>query len=226
MTDPKIDQLSGEGQIFWLPAKQYVTHHVKVWLVQPVERQIFSKAALLSSILRRGTCRYPNQRRLVAALEELWGADLHTQVNRVGSYHLTSFYLNLADGRFLPAAGETLLTDGLQLLQELITAPYLLDDRFPAEVFHQEKQRLLAILESSRNNRSSLAAQQMKALVYGDTAYGVPRYGTKEDLQAVTNEELCDYYHQLLQNSRLIVGLCGDGVEHVTTEQAEKMFSW
>lgn len=226
MTDPKIDQLSGGGQIFWLPAKQYVTHHVKVWLVQPVERRIFSPAALLSSVLRRGSRRYPDQRRLVAALEELWGADLHTQVSRVGNYHLTSFYLNLADGRFLPAAGATLLTDGLQLLQEMITAPYLKDGLFPADVFHQEKQRLQAILESSRNNRSSLATQQMQALVYGDTAYGVPRYGTIEDLQVVTNEKLCDYYQQLLQNSRLIVGLCGDGVEQVTTEQIEKMFDW
>ena len=226
MTDPRIDQLSGGGQIFWLPAQQYVTHHVKVWLVQPVERRIFSSAALLSSLLRRGSRRYPDQRRLVAALEELWGADLHTQVNRVGSFHLTSFYLNLADGRFLPAAGADLLTDGLQLLQEMITSPYLIDGLFPAEVFDQEQQRLQTILASSRNNRSSLAAQRMQALVYGDTAYGVPRYGTEADLLALSNQKLMDAYHQLLQNSRLIVGLCGDGVEQVTTVQIEQMFNW
>lgn len=212
--------------LFWLPSDQYVTQHVRIWLAQPMTKGIFSKASLLASLLRRGTQRYPSQRQIVEALEALWGAEMHTQVSRVGSAQVTALSLQLPDGRYLPEAGPKLLAEAISLLVELLTQPHLINGLFPEASFRQEKDRLQAAIENRKNQRSAYAHQRLQELVYTDSPLAAPRTGTLEELLALENQDIMDFYHQMLSNSEVIVGLCGNHVEDFTAAKAEELLSW
>ena len=212
--------------LFWLPSDQYVTQHVRIWLAQPIEKGIFSKASLLASLLRRGTKRHPSQRQIVEALESLWGAEMHTQISRVGGSQLTAISLQLPDGRYLPQAGSELLTEGIALLTELITQPHRVNGLFPQGSFDQEKERLQAAIENRKNQRSAFAQQRLQELVYADSALASPRSGRLEEISALQNKDVVDFYDQTLKNSEVIVGLCGNHVEDFTAEKAQELLSW
>ena len=212
--------------LFWLPSDQYVTQHVRIWLAQPITKGVFSKASLLASLLRRGTKRNPSQRQIVEALEALWGAEMHTQVSRIGSAQVTALSLQLPDGRYLPNAGSELLAEGISLLVELLTEPHLLNGLFPEDSFRQEKDRLQAAIENRKNQRAAYAQQRLQELVYTDSPLASPRTGTLEELLALENQDIIDFYHQTLNNSEVIVGLCGNHVEDFTATKAEELLSW
>jgi len=212
--------------LFWLPSDQYVTQHVRIWLAQPIAKGVFSKASLLASLLRRGTKRHPSQRQIVEALEALWGAEMHTQVSRIGSAQVTAVSLQLPDGRYLPQAGSGLLAEGIALLVELITQPHLINGLFPEDSFRQEKDRLQASIENRKNQRAAFAQQRLQELVYTDSPLASPRSGTLEELLTLENKDVMDFYHQTLKNSEVMVGLCGNHVEDFTTTRAEELLSW
>ena len=212
--------------LFWLPSDQYVTQHVRIWLAQPIAKGIFSKASMLASLLRRGTDRYPSQRQIVEALESLWGAEMHTQISRVGGSQVTAISLQLPDGRYLPQAGSELLTEGIALLTELITEPHLINGLFPQDSFDQEKERLQAAIENRKNQRAVFAQQRLQELVYADSALASPRSGRLEEISVLQNKDIVDFYHQTLKNSEVIVGLCGNHVEDFTSEKATELLSW
>ena len=213
-------------EVFWLPSEQYVTQHARIWLAQPLEMGIFSKASLLASLLRRGTQRYPSQRKIVQALEALWGAEMHTQVSRIGGAQVTALSLQLPDGRYVPQAGSGLLAEGISLLAELISQPYLPEGLFEEASFAQEKNRLQAAIENRKNQRAAFAQQRLNELIYAGSALATPRSGSVEEVLLLSNQDMVDFYHQTRKNSVVIVGLCGNHVEDLNREQAEALVSW
>ncbi|NLN83469.1 MAG: insulinase family protein [Firmicutes bacterium] len=224
----KLDSLEIDSNktAFWLPSQEHVTTQIKIWLTQPLEDKIFSKAFLLASLLRRGTENYPSQQLMVQALEGLYGAEMATAVSRIGSAQALLLNLQLPDIRYLPGAEENLLEQGLTLLAEMLTKPYLPDGLFDKDSFTQEKNRLLAALENRRNQRARYAQSRLQELVFADSPLAFIFGGSEEELKSLSNQEMVEFYQQTLNKSQIYIGLSGSGIERVEPDTLKDIFYW
>lgn len=224
--DDLTAQIGQNKTVFWLPSKEHVTKQVKIWLTQPMTEKIFSKAFLLSSLLRRGTHTYPNQRLMVHALEELFGAEMSTAISQVGSAQALLLTLQLPDERYIPIIQEDLLTKGLNLLSEMLSQPYLPLGLFDEDSFSQEKARLLAALANRRNQRARHAQSRLNELVFAGSPLAYSQGGNEEELKELTNTQLVDFYQETLKKSHTFIGLSGHLVENMREETLKEIFPW
>ena len=89
----------------------------------------------------------------------------------------------------------------IAFLEELLLCPVTENGVFSPEFVESEKRNLLAAIAAQRNDKRAYAGQQMiKRMCKGDS-FGIPRYGEKEDVEAITPESLYAHYEKVLRES-------------------------
>lgn len=164
--------------------------------------------ALLPAVLFRGTKRHPDLRAITQHMDELYGASVGTLVRRVGDYHTVGLICGFMDDRFaLP--GEQVTEGVIAFLEELLLDPLLENGCFLEEFVRSEKQNLIATIESELNDKRAYAmGQLMKIMCKGDS-FCLPRLGEKEQVAAITPQELYAHYRTILREGRMEIFYVG-----------------
>jgi zinc protease len=90
---------------------------------------------------------------------------------------------------------------------------------FTAEMFERERRYLLERLKVRQEQPVRAAFDTMQRIMYGDHPYAKGTYGTAEDLQNITLDEVKDFYSKLWNPEKIIVGFAGD----CSLSEAEKL---
>jgi predicted Zn-dependent peptidase len=199
---------------------KFKTLTVRVVLSWPLGPDL-ATGALLTQVLRRGTRRLPDTRRLYARLEELYGADLRAESGRVGDRQVLVFQLEVPEERYLPERGVE--AAALELLGDVLLDPPLGDDGFPAEWVEQERANLLQQLDAILNDKAQYAHLRLLELMYPDDPYAWPRIGRRQDLEAVTGEALVRHYRRLLAEAPTAVYAVGQGASRAAEALAARL---
>lgn len=171
-------------------------------------RETAALDALLPSVLLRATERYPDIRSISMHLDELYGATFGTLVRRKGEVKLVGFYADFIEDRFLPE-GESVFRPMVEFAEEVLLHPYLEDGCFCERFVEGEKQNLINAIESSMNDKRTYAIKQMLKTMCAEEAYGVPRLGYAEDVEAITPQRLWEHYREILQTSQVEIFYAG-----------------
>ena len=86
-----------------LRSDKFKTACMSVNLLTQLKRETAAMNALLPSVLRRGTQRYPDMEKLSARLDELYGAAIEPVIRRIGEVHCLGFFASFPAPAFLPA---------------------------------------------------------------------------------------------------------------------------
>ncbi len=164
--------------------------------------------ALLTSVLLRGTEKYPDMQRISMRLDELYGASFGTLVRRKGEVKLFGFYADFIEDDFLPE-GEHVFADMVDFLEQTLYHPYTEDGCFCARYVENEKQNLIHAIEASINDKRTYATGQMLRQMCQGEPYGVPRLGYAEDVADITPEQLWAHYERTLKNCRIEIFYAG-----------------
>ena len=171
-----------------------------VQFVRPMSREEASLNALLPAVLLRGTEIHPDLRSITMYLDDLYGAAVGDLVRRIGDYQTTGLSCTFTEDRFaLP--GDQIEAPAVDFLRELLLCPKLEKGAFCREFVESEKKNLLADLESQKNDKQTYAANRLMELMCSADSFGIPRLGTKENLQAITPESLYRHYRMLLETA-------------------------
>ena len=108
-------QLADGVYLTYLPARKFKTSLLSAQFVTPIRQETASTFALLPSVLRRGTMRYPDMGTLAARLDMLYGARIDYTVRKKGENQCVGFVASLIDDSFVPG-GEKLLEPVAELL--------------------------------------------------------------------------------------------------------------
>ncbi len=180
-------------------------------LLRQMDGEESAKNALLPSVLLRGTRQHPDMRKIVRHMDTLYGASVSPLVRRVGDYQTVGFYCGFMDDRFA-LQGDRVLAPVVDFLRQLLLEPALEQGVFRRAVVENEKQHLIATVESERNDKRVYAmGQLLKAMCRGDN-FALPRLGEKEQIAAITPEGLYAHYEKILRESPvelLYVGSAG-----------------
>ena len=167
-------------------------------LIRPVKEQESAMNALLPAVLLGGSRRCPELRRITQHLDMLYGASVSPIVRRVGDYKTVGLYCGFMDDRFaLP--GDQVLGPMIDFMGELLLDPALENGSFLSRILDTEKKNLIATIESERNDKRVYASNQMIAHMCKGDSFGLPRLGTTEQVEAITGQQLYDYYQRVLR---------------------------
>ncbi len=182
------------------PADRFKQGCLTVQFLRPMCRREASLNALLPAVLLRGTAKAPDLRRITLRLDDLYGASAGCLIRRGGDYQATGLSLGFIEDQFA-LEGDQILAPVAEFLRELLLEPLLENGVFCRRYVESEKKHLLDAIASNFNDKQAYATSQLLKNMCREDAYGIPRLGEPEQVEAITPEALYAHYQRILAES-------------------------
>src|SRR5699024_11644518 len=166
---------------------------------------------------------YPNEKSLMKALDELYGADLAISGAKRGDSHVLTFRLEVANDKFLTHENN-LIGEAFQLLHEILYKPYTEDGIFSEKIMQQEKSNLKSNLVSVYDDKLAYANMRLIDHMCENERFSIHKNGYVEDLPDITAAALFEYYQQVLAEDDINIYITGDIDKADLEAQAESIF--
>lgn len=174
-----------------------------------LEHSRVSKNALFPRVLRRGTSTYPDMRKISQRLEELYGSRLLTDVSKVGEYQIVVFGVDMVAGQFV-GIGDSLMTDGLRLLNEVITSPVASAGQFDEGVVEQEKDALTKQIRAIINDKAQYSVVLLIEEMFRGEPYGIHPLGKIEHIKGLCPRDLYAHYSTFVRDAPVDIFAVGN----------------
>ncbi len=179
--------------------------------------------ALIPALLLRGTKSCPDLRAITLRLDDLYGAAVGTQVRRVGDYQTTGLYCGFMEDAFaLP--GDRVLEPMAEFLGELLFSPLTEDGIFRKDFVESEKRNLTLAIEAQRNDKRVYASSRLLEIMCKDDSFGIPRLGSKEEVEKITPQSAWEHYRKVLQQSPVEIFYVGAAEPGQVAELLKPLF--
>ena len=193
-----------------IDTEKFKTNLVAIFLSIKLSRENVTKNAVLSSVLRRGTKQMPTQEEISKKLEEMYGADFNCGLDKTGDNHILKFYIETVNDEYLPQDAENMLKQSIEKLSEIVFNPYLENGTFKKEYVDQEKEKIKQIIEAKKDNKARYAKERCIEEMYKNEVTGLYKYGYIEDLEKINEQNLFEYYKELLNRCKIDIFISGN----------------
>lgn len=207
MTTERIELMPG----VWLTTVRTDKFKSSYWalrLLTPLRRETASMNALLPYVLRRGTARFPDLTALSAELDSLYGGAIEPVVSKQGDIQVIGFSASFLDDAYVPD-GTPLMERAAMLLGELLLHPATKNGRLRQEYVRSERDNLIRMIESGRNNKQEYARCRLMEEMFSGQPYAVNRLGEAGDMKKITALKLFAQYQTLLEKAPIELYYCG-----------------
>ncbi len=178
---------------------KFKTCRVNISMAMPLDEHASSRA-ILPFMFSRRCAKYPDFTSLNRVLDELYGASISAGVLKRGEAQELSFSLTAIDDRFA-LDGDEVALECTKLLTEMIFDPLTNGESFPEDIIEQEKRLLVEIIENEQNDKRRYAMLKCEEAMFADEAYGINRFGTAEDVKALTPDAVYAAWREVLERS-------------------------
>lgn len=198
----------------WLVMRDIERTHFKsnlisLYFVRPLSSREATLGALLGRVLSFASEDYPSLRAISDQEDDLYGAVLYFDSDKYRDQLVLEYKLIYPKYHLLPV-GHDLTDDVMGFYLSLLTKPLLVNGLFDPEIFHTEKMNLLEELDSLQKDPAALAYRKANELHFRDSDLGIYKYGDAQTLKSITNQELLDYYRQLMSEGPVYLYRHGD----------------
>ncbi len=207
------------------PTEKFKTIVYSFFLHQNLKRDLVTKTALLPFVLERGSQKWPSTRELVVTLEDLYGADIMSDITKRGERQILQFILEIVNPLYVKENGE-LEKKGLEVLKDILTNPVVEENGFKESFVSREKQILTNMVEGLINDKVSYAVERCVQEMCRDEDYGVYRLGRVEDLENLDSMGLYSYYRELLNSAPMDIFVLGNVDPEKTVALMEETFNF
>ena len=203
---------------------RFKTNYIIVNILASLDRNSITKNALLPLVLRRGTEKYPSMKEISTKLENMYGAILDANVDKIGNNSIIQFAMDTISDEYTLEKSDV-LRDGIDLICEMILNPRLENGVFCKEFVEQEKETLKEIISSKINDKGSYAYERCVEEMYKDEPYGLYKFGYIEDLESINAENLFSHYLNILETSKIHIYVSGNFCEQELANSLKTYFS-
>ncbi len=177
-------------------------------LIVPLSRENAAANALLSCVLSRSCREYPDFTALSRKLDSLYGAALYPSVRKAGENQMITIAASGLEDRYA-LDGESVSQELAELLCSIIFDPDMTDGRFREENVEQERRQLIETIDAELGDKRQYATKRCIELMCRDELYSVSRYGSREQVEALTNDELFRAWENLKNNAQTEITMFG-----------------
>lgn len=204
--------------------QRFKTGRLTAAMLLPLSAKTASANAILPYLLRRSCREYPTFRTLNEKLSSLYGASLQAQVYKLGEAQVLAVSAVGLDDRYT-LENESVSGELAELLCSILFDPAFEDDQFRQEDIDQEKRQLMEQIDSEFNDKRIYAQTRCEELMCQGEAFGVSRFGTKEQVEALTGGEIYSAWRRALSSARIELMMVGGSDPQKAVEGFQKAFS-
>lgn len=200
----------------------FKTITVKVFFREEALKENITKRNFLSRIMMLSTNDYQSKVELTKALQNLYAAQVSATNRRLGNYLDTSFSLRVLHDKYTE---EGNFKKSLELLNSVILNPKVDNNSFNEKEFS-------IVYEEYKADLNTLVEDKMTyALIRGmeSTSSDVTSYrsiGYLEDLEKITEQNLYDYYKEMIKHNFLDIFVLGNVDEVEITNLFREVFNF
>lgn len=188
---------------------RFKTMKISANIIVPLSADSASANAVLAGVLSRSCEKYPDFTALSKKLSSLYGADLTVNVVKAGDRQIIVISASGLDDRYA-LENESIAQELSMLLCSVIFEPNVKDGAFIESEVEQERRQLLEVIDSEFNDKRIYANSELIRNMCAGEVYGIKRYGTAEQINAVTPESLYITWQELLKTATVEIIYVGD----------------
>lgn len=189
-----------------ISAPKFKTNLLSVYFNIPLKRETVTYAALLPSVLKRGSVDYPTMKDMSRRLDDLYSASVSAGVRMKGDGEVLYFTAEYISDRFI---GENLTSKIAEFLHSFIFSPLTEDGGFNKEYTKSEKINLRNAISGLVNDKKAYAEFKCREAMFGKDGYGMFEAGYAEDLDEITPQSLYKFYCDVLKNAKIDIFISG-----------------
>ncbi len=218
-----ITQISKGVEGLFIKNDRFNTTLISYNFYLPLKKETVASNALLPFMLTSCGKEYPDFSALNLKLASLYGASLNASAEKYGDFQLLKMTISVINDRF--ALGEdTPVKAASDLLLGLIFEPNALDGRFSAEDLEREKLKAIQHIKGEIASKRVYAKKRLIEEMYKDEAYGIPKCGTVEDVEAITEDGLFKAWENMLKQAFVRVQVVGSEIPNGLFESISDQF--
>lgn len=218
------DYTLGRLNVHTVLTDKYKTNTFILMVKAPLEEENVSMRALLPQLLQNGTKTHPSRQQLREKLDQMYGATFTTDVQKRGEHHVIMLRLEVANERYV-SENVSLFKDALLLLSEIVLQPNMEKDLFLQPVVHNEKRSLIQRIHSIYDDKMRYANVRLTEEMCKGEPYALTAYGSVEQIEAITPEQISAYYEDMLQTNDFDLYIVGDFNEEAAISFTTNAFS-
>ena len=203
---------------------RFKTSRISVNLFMPLLKETVSANALLPFILTRASKDYPDFSQLNAKLADLYGASLYGDAGKFGDSQFIKITIAALDDLYVPG-GQSLLPQCADLLISLLFEPPFINKLFDEKDFHSEKRLMIERIEAEINDKRKYALIKTESVMCEDEPFGLPKYGTVTDVEALENASLYFAWQKLLKSAVVRINVVGSADAEPVFEKFKTAFA-
>lgn len=207
----------------YIKAEKFKTNIISVFLNIPLKRETVTKAALLPSVMKRGTMQHKTLTELTRYLFNLYSASLRAGIRSKGDGEVLYFTIEYIRDKFI---GENLTDKIVELLNEFIFSPLADEENgFKQEYLDGEKVNLKNAIEGLINDKRDYVEFKCREAMFGGEGYGMYEAGRVEDLPNITAKNLYEFYKQVISTAKVDIFVSGDFDERSLSDVKAKLIN-
>lgn len=203
-----IKNLCSGVKLCYHKTSQFKTSVVSLNIITPLDDKASHKT-LLANLLARTNKNNPTITAMNRKLASLYGAVIHPSVQKIGESQVLTLSLICIDERFA-LDKESVLTEGINLLLDCLFTPDITPKGFKEENVQREKRLLCEKIDSENDDKIRYAYKKMISEMCCDENYGISELGEKDEINALTGEDLFSVWKQLLLFSQIQLNIVGN----------------
>lgn len=194
--------------VYNIRTEKFKTNTINIFFHDNLEKGRAAKNALLPSVMRRGCETLPTFRDIAMKLEGMYGAVFDCSAAKKGEIQLVHFYMEYVADKY---TGEKtkLFDQAFDLITDIINKPLLENGVFKTDYVNQEKDNLRKLIASRVNDKVQYAVDRCFEVMCKDEPFGIYEYGSAEDVDAITPEQLTQYYREFIETLPVSVYITG-----------------
>ena len=199
----------GEGcELVTILEPKFKTSNLMAMFLVPIVPERNSAYALAISMLTQSCRRYPDNAAMSVALDTLYGASLSSSISVNGGVMQLSVNASVIANRYA-LDGEDLCGEMTDLLLSCIFEPNAVDGAFDANEFRIQRKELLDAIQAEINNKRGYAMLRARQTAFRGEPDAYPIYGTREDVEKLTPENVFAAYQEILRRAVIRVYYVG-----------------
>lgn len=219
----KIYRLSDGVEGLFIKNERFNTTSVSFNFYLPLKRETAAAYALLPFIMTTCGEKYPDFSVLNYKLNRLYGAQLDAAAEKLGDYQLLKMRISVINDKYT-FESESLIKQACEMLLSLIFEPKAENGAFAADDLAREKRKAIEHIKGEISEKRIYAKNRLIEEMFKGDAYGVPKCGTADDVEAVMGENLYSAWKDLLKKAFIRIQVIGAALPQRLFEDIAERF--
>lgn len=190
-----------------IPEEKFKTNLVSIYIQRLLNRDEVTMNALLPSIIKSGSEKYPSAREMSKHQDDLYGVSIGADSSKRGETQVITFKIISTDEKYLD---EKIFKPVVEFLDEVVNHPLVIDGGFKEEYVKIEKENLKNRIESIINDKGRYAIERAREEMFKDEKYGISDLGYLEDIDKITAKGLYEHYMEIMRTSPIDIVVEGN----------------